>query len=244
MKSDAIFPGGHVGGALLDVSECVGPTFQGHGPSAGQLAMIIRLSRCNLACVGCDVPHTWDWSRFDPRLHSRRFSVDELASWALGSSAQLVVITGGEPLLQQPQLVPLVRCLANAGRWVEIETNGTCAPEPALTVVTDLFVVSPRLANAGARLVPAQRINPAALEAFVACGQAVFAFAVRDHSELDEIAELEQQFALAPIWVMPAGTAATTVLAELSWLAEAAVPRGWHVSTRLQSLLRGGPASQ
>lgn len=237
-----IMPGRAVGGALLDVAECVGPTFQGHGPSAGQIAMVIRLARCNLACLGCEVPQTWDWSRYDPHLHSRRFSVDELASWALGSQARLVVISGGEPLLQQPQLVPLVRTLANAGRWVEIETNGTYAPDPGLSAVTDLFVVSPRLSSAGARQSPVHRINPAALAALMGSEQAVFTFVVSHPAELDEIAELEQHFALHPIWVMPAGTAGVEVLRELSWLADAALVRGWHVSTRLQALLRGGVA--
>src|SRR5437588_8479601 len=116
----------------LLVAECFGPTFQGEGPSAGQQAMFIRLTRCNLSCPGCDTPYTWDWSRFDPAVESRRIAADELIAWCLESSTQLVVITGGEPLLQQRGLAPLVASLTHAGRRVEIETNGTRTPGPDL----------------------------------------------------------------------------------------------------------------
>ena len=89
----------------------------------------------------------------------------------------------------------------------------------------DLFIVSPRLSSVGAQRSSSQRINPAALGAFAGSEQAVFTFTVRHPSELDEIAELEQHFALNPIWVMPAGTAAHAVLAGLSWLTDAALLR-------------------
>jgi 7-carboxy-7-deazaguanine synthase len=65
----------------LAVAECYGPTFQGEGPSAGRPALVLRLSRCNLACPSCDVPYTWDWARFSPAAESRRFSASELAKW-------------------------------------------------------------------------------------------------------------------------------------------------------------------
>lgn len=242
MTPGAILPDRRSGAMLLEVADCVGPTFQTQGPSVGQAAMVIRLAGCDPACPIRDVPYTRDrppcdptLPRCDPTRYSRRFSVDELANWALGSSAQLMVISGGEPLLQQAHLVPLVRCLACAGRWVEIETSGLCTPDPALVAATDLFVVSPRLAGWGSRPRPARRVDPAAMAAFVDSDRAVFTFAVRHSGELAEIAELEQRFALHPIWVMPAETAAGAEPAGLSWLAEAALPRGWHVSTRLQA---------
>ncbi|RKN55078.1 7-carboxy-7-deazaguanine synthase QueE, partial [Streptomyces klenkii] len=87
------------------------PTFQGEGPSMGEPAVFIRLSRCNLSCGWCDTPWTWDWERYDPRAESAGHSVEDLAAWALGAPTGLVVVTGGEPLLQQRQLVPLVRRL-------------------------------------------------------------------------------------------------------------------------------------
>jgi 7-carboxy-7-deazaguanine synthase len=235
----AILPDRGVGATVLAVADCVGPTFQGQGPSAGQVAMVIRLAGDTLACPAGEGPPTGDRSHVDPTLYRRRFSVDQLASWVLGSSAQLVVISGGEPLRQQAQLVPVVRCLAGAGRWVEIDTHGTCVPDPALVAVTGLFVVSPRLSRSAVQLGSGQRIHPAVLAAFVDCDRAVFTFAVGHPDELDEIAELEQRFTLHPIWVMPAASTDAAVLDGLAWLAEAALLRGWHVSTRLPAVVRG-----
>ncbi len=226
-----------VAGSLL-VAECVGPTFQSEGPSAGQLALVVRLSRCNLSCPTCDVPFTWDWSRFDPAEESRRFPVDRLVEWAVSSTARLVVVTGGEPLLQQDRLVALVSQLTGLGFRVEIETNGTLAPTPELTAVTHLFVVSPKLLGFAAVASPANRINSEALTAFVDSGRAVFTFVVQTLDDLHEIIDLEQRLGLYPIWVVPEGTTPGRILAGMCWLAEHALAHGWHLSGRLHVLLR------
>ena len=46
---------------MLAVSEIFGPTHQGEGPSTGRLCGFVRLARCNLSCLWCDTPYTWDW---------------------------------------------------------------------------------------------------------------------------------------------------------------------------------------
>ena len=104
--------------AWLLVAETFGdkkPTFQGEGPSCGTPAVFIRLSRCNLTCSWCDTKYTWDWEHYDPRKESARLGVTALAEWALALSPGLVIITGGEPLLQQPKLSLLVPRLLAAG---------------------------------------------------------------------------------------------------------------------------------
>ena len=97
-------------------------SFQGEGPSTGQPATFIRLSRCNLSCQFCDTPYTWDWARFHPAAEARRQVVAELADWALAQPARLVVITGGEPLLQQAALIPL------ASRWPQQDGRSRSRP--------------------------------------------------------------------------------------------------------------------
>lgn len=201
--------------------------------------MFIRLSRCNLACPACDTPYTWDWSRFDPTAEASRISVDELVGWAVASSTELVVITGGEPLLQQTALVGLVRALTDAGRRVEIETNGTRVPSPELIEAVAQFTVSPKLSAFGAGMGEARRIEPAALRGFVCCGKSVFKFVITTSADLAEVTEMEQRFGLSPVWVMPEGTTREAVLSGMSWLAEEALTRGWHLSGRLHVLLWG-----
>ncbi|WP_031066013.1 7-carboxy-7-deazaguanine synthase QueE [Streptomyces sp. NRRL F-5527] len=221
----------------LIVAECFGvevPTFQGEGPSCGHPALFIRLSRCNLTCAKCDTKYTWDWSRFDPRKESTRRSVADLVAWAASSPVELVVITGGEPLIQQPRLVPLVRKLLAAGKRVEVETNGTIAPLPELIVEGVRFNVSPKLASFG--MEEGKSLVPATLEAFAASDRAAFKFVASTVADLDRIAELADAHRLAPVWVMPEGTTAEEIIATTRVLADAVAARHWHFTTRLHVL--------
>jgi 7-carboxy-7-deazaguanine synthase len=221
----------------LRVADCLGPTFQSQGPSIGQLAMVIRLSGCNLSCPDCDVPFTWDRTRFDLTAQSRRITVDSLVEWVLSSPARLVVVTGGEPLLQQDELSVLATRLAKLGYRVEIETNGTVPPSRALTAATHLFLVSPKLGGFAAAADAAARINGPALSTFAETGRAVFCVVIRTEEDLAELAELEQRHGLYPIWLMPEGTRSDQILAGMSWLAQPARQRGWNLTARLHVLL-------
>jgi organic radical activating enzyme len=227
-----------VADALL-VSETFGPTFQGEGTSLGRRALFIRLMRCNLSCRGCDTPYTWDATRFDLAAETSEVTVGDLLEWALGRPEELVVITGGEPLVQQRRLPPLVQGLVAAGRRVEVETNGTIAPRFGLESLVSQFTVSPKLARFGAGMPPTQRINPAVLAKFVATGRAVFKFVVSHPAELDEIAWLTDAHGLAPVFVMPEGTTAAEVTARAAALADPVLARGFHLTTRLHVLLWG-----
>ncbi|RMI46711.1 7-carboxy-7-deazaguanine synthase QueE [Streptomyces triticirhizae] len=225
----------------LIVAECFGveaSTFQGEGPSCGHPALFIRLSRCNLTCARCDTQYTWDWSRFDPREESARRTVAGLVAWATSSLVELVVITGGEPLLQQKRLVPLVRQLLAAGKRVEFETNGTLAPLPGLVVDGVHFNVSPKIASFGVD--EAKSVVPAALEAFAASGRAVFKFVASSVADLDRIAELADAHRLAPVWVMPEGNTVDAITATTRALADAVAARHWHFTTRLHVLAFAG----
>lgn len=219
----------------LLVAEIFGPTFQGEGPSAGQLAAFIRLSRCNLDCVWCDTPYTWDTSRYDLRAESRRMSESTVWRQVQAIPAGLVVITGGEPLLQQERLAWLVDKCRSTERRVEIETNGTVKPRPGLLAAVHQFNASPKLANSG---VPAERrLHGDVIEALISSGKAIFKFVVTGPQDLEEIADLEAAYGLSPIWVMPEGTSAKRVLARMRALAEPVRQRGWNLTTRLQTLI-------
>ncbi|MFD0371113.1 7-carboxy-7-deazaguanine synthase QueE [Streptomyces sp. NPDC127114] len=224
-------------GARLIIAERFGaetPTFQGEGPSCGHPALFIRLSRCNLTCARCDTKYTWDWSQFDPRKESTKQSVADLVAWAASSPVELVVITGGEPLIQQRRLVSLVQGLRAAGKRIEFETNGTIVPDPELLTDGVRFNVSPKLRSFGVD--ESQSIEPAALRAFASSGQAAFKFVASSVTDLDRIAELVDLHELAPVWVMPEGTTAEGIAAATRLLADAVAARHWHFSTRLHVL--------
>jgi 7-carboxy-7-deazaguanine synthase len=224
------------GTATLVVSELFA-TLQGEGPSAGQQASFIRLSGCKLACRWCDTPWTWDWTRFDRSAEQHRMPAADVLAWAQGQPAALVVITGGEPLLQARQLAGLVPALTAAGFAVEIETSGTVAPPPELEAEGVTFNVSPKLASSG--MPAARRIRDGALRALAASGRARFKFVATGLSDLDEIAGLQEAYGLDPVWVMPEGTTSAAVLDGMRLLADAVISRGWHLTPRLHILLWG-----
>lgn len=227
----------------LRVSEVFGPTVQGEGPSTGRLAHFIRLGGCNLDCRWCDTPYTWDWTgkngvAYSPRHELRWASLAELCDAVAG--ARLVVITGGEPLLQQERIAALLEEL-DGFTEVEIETNGTIAPAIDSTPVLR-FNVSPKLANSGVKL--SKRRVPAALEAFAELawrGRAAFKFVACDPGDLDEVEHLARMAGIPPhaIWVMPEGTTRAAVEARQAELAQAVIDRGWNISGRLHVQLWG-----
>jgi 7-cyano-7-deazaguanosine (preQ0) biosynthesis protein QueE len=222
---------------VLVVAEVFGPTLQGEGPSAGRRCGFVRLGGCNLDCSWCDTPYTWDWTRFTPEGELRRVAVTEVVASVEAMGVDMLVITGGEPLLQARALLPLLAAAAERGWRVEVETNGTVAPPPQMAAQIAAFNVSPKLANSG--IVEAVRIRPAALEALRATGRAVFKFVVTAASDLDEVAALVAAHRLEPVYVMPEGTTAEVIVARMRELAGPVLERGFHLTPRLHILLWG-----
>ncbi len=221
----------------LVVSEVFGPTFQGEGLTLGRRAAFVRLGRCNLDCSWCDTPFSWDWERFDPAVELREVGVEDLVAEVAALGVDRVVVTGGEPLLQQRRLVPFLEAARARGWAVEVETNGTIPPTASVTAMVERLNVSPMLDNRG--VADERRIVAPALAAFVATRKASFKFVVAAPAELDEVAAIVDEHHLAPVVVMPEGTTADVVLARGRALADAVAARGWHLTTRLHVLLWG-----
>jgi 7-carboxy-7-deazaguanine synthase len=92
----------------------------GEGTLAGLPAFFIRLTGCNLRCRYCDTAYAYEGGE------SR--SVASLVDEARRAAVRLVLVTGGEPLLQGGS-VALMEELLNAGLEVLLETNGSLAVE-------------------------------------------------------------------------------------------------------------------
>ncbi|MEU3355153.1 7-carboxy-7-deazaguanine synthase QueE [Streptomyces sp. NPDC037389] len=229
-------PAGASGRGVL-LCEVFGPTIQGEGPSAGQVASFLRTGGCNLACNSCDTPYSWDWSRFSRSEQTRRAPALDVAAEILRHDGKLVIITGGEPMMQQARLAPAAALLTAAGRRIEVETNGTITPVDAFDEHVALYVVSPKLAHMG--MPERRRIRPEVLAAFQATGRAVFKFVLDGPQDVDELAALQERYGLDPVWVMPQATTAAAVTSGMRALADAAIERGWNVSPRLHVLLWG-----
>ena len=221
----------------LVVSEVFGPTFQGEGPSLGRRAAFVRLGRCNLACSWCDTPYTWRWEDHDPDVELRSVATGQVLADVMAMRTGLLVVTGGEPLLQQQALPGLLEGARALGMQVEVETAGTIVPAPDVDRLVNRWNVSPKLASSGNPV--ERRHKPDALRAFQATGRASFKFVVADAAELDEVAQIVEEHLLTDVWIMPEGTDAAAITDRMRALAAPVLERGWNLTTRLHVLLWG-----
>jgi len=215
-------------------------SLQGEGPSAGKPCAFVRLSRCNLACEWCDTAYTWRFSgpgAYDRKAEQIVLSEAETAERIRALGRDRLVVTGGEPLLQAPALARMLALLPDLR--VEIETNGTVAPPPALDALVDQYNVSPKLAHSGN---PAElALIPERLAAFAADPRAFFKFVVADPGDLEEVAALQQRYGIPSerLFIMPEGTDSATLRSREAWLGKACIERGWRLSDRLHIHLYG-----
>jgi 7-carboxy-7-deazaguanine synthase len=91
-------------------------TIQGEGYHQGRAAYFIRLGGCDVGCVWCDVKDSWDADKHP------KYTVESLLLKVQETPAELVVITGGEPLMHN--LNELTAALQAAGLETNIETSG------------------------------------------------------------------------------------------------------------------------
>lgn len=117
-------------------------TIQGEGPLAGTPAVFVRLAGCNLRCTFCDTEFESGWNNL--------MTAEELVKKCAekGKSNDLIVITGGEPMLQNLQ--PFMNQLylqRMHGKRVQVETAGTIwQKELEFYYERDIisFVISPK----------------------------------------------------------------------------------------------------
>ena len=215
-------------------------SLQGEGPSAGRPSTFVRLSNCNLACTWCDTAYTWRFTgpdAFERKAEQVVLSEQDTAARILAFDGNRLVVTGGEPLLQAPALAKLLALLPDM--HVEIETNGTVVPPPALDPLVHQYNVSPKLAHSGNPA--AKALIPERLAAFAADPRAWFKFVVATPGDVTEVLALAAAYAIPRerLFVMPEGTASATLRTRSRWLAEICAREGLRLSDRLHIHLYG-----
>jgi 7-carboxy-7-deazaguanine synthase len=93
-------------------------SIQGESTHAGLPCVFVRLTGCNLRCSWCDSEYSF--------YGGRKMTVEQVCGEVeqLSASGGLVEITGGEPMLQEREVIPLMQHLLDSGYKVLLETSG------------------------------------------------------------------------------------------------------------------------
>jgi len=215
-------------------------SIQGEGINIGKPAIFLRLYYCNLYCEWCDTKYTWvNQKNAKEGIDYKNFTVGEILSEIKKYPAKHVVITGGEPLIFQKHLLPLVKLLRMEKYYVEIETNGTIKPLEELVRYVDNFSVSPKLNNS--KVSHNVRIKANVLEFFSNLDNAFFKFVICDKNDIIELESLIRQFNInkEKVILMPEGTEIETLKDRSLWITEYCKKNSYRFSPRLHILIYG-----
>ncbi len=199
-------------------------SLQGEGPRMGTPAVFLRLAGCNLACRWCDTRHSW--------ADGVELTVEEVARRICAWSCPSLVITGGEPMLWQEELVELLALLP-PGMYVEVESNGTLPPSPALAERVNQWNISPKLGHAGNG--HAQALRPEVLRQFCALPNSWFKFVVQQAEDWEAIAALGLPH--NRIILMPCATTRAALDAARPAVVELCLRKGVRFGDRLHLIL-------
>ena len=155
-------------------------SIQGESTYSGLPCVFVRLTGCNLRCSWCDSEYTF--------TGGRKMAAPQVLAEVrrLSPSGGLVEITGGEPMLQEREVLPLMRQLVGSGYRVLLETSGerplSAVPKEVIKIVD---VKCPDSAEGDTfNLENLQALNPHDEIKFVLASRADYEFArafVRDH---------------------------------------------------------------
>ncbi len=107
-------------------------SLQGEGTHTGLPCAFVRTTGCHLRCRYCDTPHAFH--------EGKERALDDVVSEVKALGLSLVLVTGGEPLLQ-PATFSLLRRLCDEGMTVLLETSGAVSTEkvdPRVHVILDV----------------------------------------------------------------------------------------------------------
>lgn len=107
-------------------------SLQGESRSVGLPTVFVRLTGCPLRCQYCDTAYAFEGGSI--------VSLDDIVARVQELGAAYVTVTGGEPLAQ-PNCLPLLTQLCDAGLSVSLETGGAmpiAGVDERVSIVLDL----------------------------------------------------------------------------------------------------------
>ena len=237
---------------------------QGEGRTAGKLAYFIRLAGCNLTCgINHDTfskakKEGWTQEQIvEAKASNASWVCDTMSTWMDGQSKTFeellfelnldgfikamldganLIITGGEPLLWQKNIIKFLRFLSHNGISpnIEVETNGTVLPSAEVDAFVSYWNVSPKLSSSA--MPEGKRIVNESLEYFSRNEKSIFKFVIGRAEDLIEVLELVSTFSIEKrkVWLMPAASSIEELLSRNKLVAELALKHGFNFTSRLQ----------
>lgn len=202
-------------------------SIQGEGTNIGKPAIFIRLAGCHLRCAWCDSKFTWDMKS------GKEMSSMEIIEKIKKYHCKHLVITGGEPLIQQLGIKELIEKLQKNLKesdkyYIEIETSGSIIPK--MSELVDQYNCSPKLSNSKNRPISYKNSLPK-----FPAEKTYYKFVIDNKSDLKEIKKFIKNHKLSKdkIILMPQGITHKEIFKKAPWLAEICKKENWRLSTRL-----------
>lgn len=220
-------------------------SIQGEGLHAGVPAIFVRFGNCNLQCTWCDTKYTWHPDVRDnfeaplaevvKKIRALEESREEAKDVASTSQAGLarphphLILTGGEPLLQQDVVVALRKKFPE--HYIEVETNGSQLPRPETFAAVDLFTVSYKTKNSGNKPYELKTLGE----------KCVYKFVIDTPADFCEVEETIARYKLPAnkIFLMPEGVTRDELESKSTFIIDYCKRRGYRFTTRLHILLWG-----
>jgi organic radical activating enzyme len=226
-------------------------TIEGEGEYVGVPSVFMRMSMCNLTCKGFaseDSPNGCDsfisWSVKNKMTFAEIFQLMEDNNYIEHLRNKVILkLTGGEPLIQEKQLLKFIAAFQDRYNFVpriDFETNATLIPSDEWEKYFATFTTSPKLISNGD---PEEKTyKPDALRWHVAAGSG-FKFVINRSEDIDEIwrkyvNDSENiNIPLSRIWLMPCCGSREEHVANAPAVAEYAKALHVNFSPRLQLLI-------
>lgn len=227
-------------------------TVEGEGEYVGQRSLFMRMAMCNLTCIGFaseDAPHGCDsyisWSVKNKMSFNEIFEMMEKNNWIDKlQKGTIWKLTGGEPLVQQKQLLKIVEAFNEKYGFIphiDFETNATLMPDPRWKEEFGAtFTTSPKLTTNGD---PEEKTyKPEVLKYHREIGSG-FKFVITSADDIQEIWRkyVEDENGInvprERIWFMPCAGSRAEHIEVAPAVVEYAKAMGVHFSPRLHLLV-------
>lgn len=237
----------------------INAVIQGEGRSTGTPMILIRLGGCNLNCMFkgsiCDSEESsWDFTKNEPK----KFSFNDIkAKFEENPNIHHVMITGGQPTLNEDLFDFLLSSCRLLGKKVEIEDNGTTFPHNVDVSLINLVSLSPKLKNSipveGTfveklnRKVTKKDVqrhasryrNIESLKHWIQSSDYQLKFVISDEDQIKEAFELAIAVGASSdrIYFMPEGATQAQLSSRRKWLYERCIELGVKYTDRLHIIV-------